>query len=115
MTVLLILNTLGAAASVVFAVIGGLRPAALSDSGTPTAGERFHGLMYAVRGVPLGLAAAVVPLLWPGPACTSLLLAAAAAQLGDAAIGLTHRKWTMIAGASLLTVLHGTTALLTSV
>ncbi|MDT0433401.1 MULTISPECIES: hypothetical protein [Streptomyces] len=110
MTVLLVANTVAAVAGIVFAVLGGVRPASLSDSGTPSGGERFYGWMYAVRGVPLGVAAAVAPLAWTGPAVTLVLLAAAAAQVGDAAIGVTHRKWTMIAGASVATALHVATA-----
>ncbi|WP_433063455.1 hypothetical protein [Dactylosporangium sp. CS-033363] len=111
MTALLVANTIAALASIAFAVIGGVHPAALSDSGTPTGGERFYGWMYAVRGVPLGVAAGVVPLWWAGPAGTVVLLAAAAAQAGDAAIGVVRRKWTMIAGAALLTLIHAVAAL----
>ncbi|MER7279062.1 hypothetical protein ABT369_31950 [Dactylosporangium sp. NPDC000244] len=110
MTVLLIANTVAALAGIAFAVVGGVRPAALSASDPPTVGERFYGWMYAVRGVPLGVAAGVVPLWWAGPAGAVILLAAAASQAGDAAIGIARRKWTMIAGASLLTVLHAAAA-----
>jgi hypothetical protein len=110
MIVLLTANTLAAAASIAFAVLGGARPAALSESGTPSGGERFYGRMYAARGVPLGVAAAIAPLAWPGPACSLILFAAATAQVGDAAIGVATRKWTMIAGASVLTVIHAATA-----
>lgn len=109
MTALLVANAVGAAASVVFAVLGALRPAALSGSGAPTAGERFYGWMYAVRGIPLGVVAGVVPLLWSGPAAAAVLYAAAAAQVGDAAIGVGRGKGTMIVGASVLAVLHGVT------
>jgi hypothetical protein len=112
-TFLLAANTFAAVASIAFAVLGGVRPAALSDSGTPSPGERFYGWMYAARGVPLGVAAAVAPLAWPGPAAALLLFAAAAAQAGDAAIGVTTRKWTMIAGASVLTAVHAATAVAT--
>jgi hypothetical protein len=111
--VLLVLNTVGAVAGVVFAVLGGVRPEALSGSGTPTAGERFQGRMYAVRGVPLGVAAGLAPVLWPGPACALVLYAAAAAQAGDAAIGLASRKTTMIAGGAVLAVVHAATAVAT--
>ncbi|MFD7815698.1 hypothetical protein ACFV6E_22610 [Streptomyces sp. NPDC059785] len=110
MTALLVANAIVSLGSVVFAVVGGMRPQALSDSGTPTGGERFHGWMYAVRGVPLGVAAGVVPFLGSSPACSLLLFAAAAAQAGDVAIGAVRRKSTMIAGASLLVVIHATTA-----
>ena len=113
MNVLLAANTIAAVASIAFAVLGGVRPAALSDSGSPTGGERFYGWMYAARGVPLGVAGGVAPLSWPGPACALILFAAAAAQAGDATIGVATRKWTMIAGASVLTAIHAATAIAT--
>ena len=110
MNFLLAANTIAAVASIAFAVVGGVRPAALSESGTPTGGERFYGWMYAVRGIPLGVAAAIAPLSWSGPACSLILFAAAVAQAGDATIGVAARKWTMIAGASVLTAVHAATA-----
>ncbi len=113
MTPLLAANTIAALASTAFAVVGGVRPAALTDSDPPTAGERFYGWMYAVRGLPLGAAAGLVPLLWTGPASAAILYAAAAAQAGDAAIGIAHRKWTMIVGPLLLTAIHVATAVAT--
>jgi hypothetical protein len=100
-TILLVANTVAAVASIAFAMIGGVRPAALSGSN-----DRFFGWMYAVRGLPLGVAAGVAPLAWTGPAVALILFAAAAAQVGDAAIGVATRKWTMIAGAAVLAVVH---------
>lgn len=114
MTLLFAVNAVAALAGIAFALVGGVRPAALSGSGAPTGGERFYGWMYAARGVPLGVAAGVVPFAWPGPACSLILFAAAAAQVGDAAIGVAGRKWTMIAGASVLTVIHATTAVVSA-
>ncbi|MBK6018703.1 hypothetical protein [Streptomyces sp. MBT53] len=114
MNILLAANAVGALASIVFALVGGIRPAALSESGTPTSGERFYGWMYATRGVPLGVAALVAPLAWPGPAAALVLCAAAAAQVGDAVIGIATRKTTMIAGASLLTAIHLATTVATA-
>lgn len=111
MSPLPIVNAVLAAATVGFALVGGLRPGALSDSGAPTPGERFHGWMYATRGIPLGVAAGLAPLLWSGPPVTLLLLAAAAAQGGDVIIGATRRKWTMIAGAAVVALVHVGTAL----
>ncbi|XUL89057.1 hypothetical protein ACQ86D_22470 [Streptomyces galilaeus] len=114
MNILLGANAVGAVASIAFAMVGGIRPAALSESGMPTSGERFYGWMYATRGVPLGVAALVAPLAWPGPAAALVLCAAAAAQVGDAVIGAATRKTTMIAGASLLTAIHVATAVATA-
>ncbi|MFI5957592.1 hypothetical protein [Cryptosporangium sp. NPDC051539] len=110
MIVLLILNAVVAIAGVAFSLIGGFRPEALSESGKPTAGERFYGWMYATRGVPLGVTAGLAPLVWTVPATVLLLLAAAAAQVGDVTIGVATRKWTMIAGASVATAVHVVTA-----
>lgn len=110
MILLLAVNTIAALAGIGFAVVGGVRPAALSESAAPTSGERFYGWMHAVRGVPLGVAAGVAPLVWAGPATAIVLYAAAAAQAGDAAIGVAARKWTMIAGGALLAVIHIATA-----
>jgi hypothetical protein len=107
---LLAANTIAALAGVAFAVTGGARPAALSESGTPTDGERFYGWMYAARGVPLGVAAGLAPLCWPGPASSLILSAAATAQAGDAVVGIATRKWTMLAGAAALTAIHAATA-----
>ncbi|SEE25865.1 hypothetical protein SAMN05216489_06004 [Streptomyces sp. 3213] len=114
MNILLGANAVSAVASIAFALVGGIRPAALSESGTPTSGERFYGWMYATRGVPLGVAALVAPLAWPGASAALVLCAAAAAQVGDAVIGVTTRKTTMIAGASLLTAIHIATAVTTA-
>lgn len=114
MNLLFAVNALAALASIAFALVGGVRPAALSGSGTPTAGERFYGWMYAARGVPLGVAAGIAPLWWSSPASALILFAAAAAQIGDAAIGVASRKWTMIVGASALTVIHAATAVVSA-
>ncbi|MBU2669882.1 hypothetical protein KOI35_40865 [Actinoplanes bogorensis] len=101
MTALLIANLVAAVASVGFALIGAFRPAALNPTD-----DRFYGWMYATRGVPLGVAAGLAPYFGSGPVTALLLFAAAAAQLGDAVIGVAYRKWTMIAGATLLAVIH---------
>jgi hypothetical protein len=112
-TALLAANTLAAVIGVGFALVGALRPAALSESGTPSGGERFYGWLYAARGVPLGAAAGLAPLWRPGPGCALILLAAAAAQAGDAVIGVTTRKWTMLAGGSVLAAVHAAAAVAT--
>ncbi|WP_199785812.1 MULTISPECIES: hypothetical protein [Actinomycetes] len=97
MAVLLAGNAVLAVVSVVFAVVAVVRPAALSHSEVPTKGEKFYSWMYAVRAVPLGGAAAVVPFLWSGPVCAVVLLAAAVAQAGDVGIGVSRREIGMIA------------------
>ncbi|GAA2348205.1 hypothetical protein [Streptomyces violaceusniger] len=88
MNVLLGANAVGAVASIAFALVGGVRPAALSESGTPSAGERFYGWMYATRGVPLGVAALVAPLAWSGPAGSLV-------AIGIVDPEQTQRSWSM--------------------
>lgn len=110
MIVLAVANAVLAAVSVVFAVVAAVRPAALSHSEAPTDGEKFYGWMYAVRAVPLGCAAAVVPLIWSGPVCAAVLIAAAVAQAGDVAIGVFRRERGMIAGSSVVGIVHVLTA-----
>jgi hypothetical protein len=111
MTVLLVLNTAVAAVSVAFAVLAVVRPTALSRTESPTGGERFYARMYAARAVPLGVIAAVVPLASAGSVTVLCLLAAAAAQLADAGIGLRRREWGMVAGGGLVAVVHAVTAM----
>ncbi|WP_037367352.1 hypothetical protein [Amycolatopsis orientalis] len=110
MTVLVVANAVLAVVSVVFAVVAAVRPAALSRSAEPTNGEKFYGWMYAVRAVPLGAAAAVVPLVWPGPVCAAVLIAAAVAQAGDVGIGVFRGERGMIAGSSVVGAVHVLTA-----
>lgn len=111
MVALLIANAVFAAVSVAFGVVAIVRPAMLSRTEVPTSGERFYGWMYAVRAVPLGCAAAAVPLTAPGPACSALLLAAACAQVGDAGIGVSRSEWGMTAGGTVLAAIHTITAI----
>ncbi|MBV9795597.1 MAG: TetR family transcriptional regulator C-terminal domain-containing protein [Actinobacteria bacterium] len=63
MNALLTANAVAAVASIGFAGLGAVRPAALSGSAPPAGGERFYGWLYAARGIPLGVAAAVARLL----------------------------------------------------
>ncbi|MGW7532293.1 hypothetical protein [Amycolatopsis sp. NPDC054798] len=110
MTVLVAANAVVAVVSVVFAVVAAVRPAALSHSENPASGEKFYSLMYAARAVPLGGAAAIVPLLWSGPVCAVVLIAAAVAQVADVAIGVFRREPGMIAGSSVVAAVHVATA-----
>ena len=75
-----------------FGVGAVIRPQALAPSGYGGREGRFYPAMYAARGIPLGLLVAVVVWLDPARPLTLLVLvAAAAAQLGDALIGVVHR------------------------
>ena len=63
--------------------------------------------MYAARSVPLGLLVAVVVWLAPAQQSTFLVLAAAAAaQLGDVAVGVVHRVPGMVMFPLAVAVLH---------
>ena len=75
-----------------FGVVAVIRPQTLAPSGCGSSGGRFYPAMYAARSVPLGALVAVVVWLAPARPLTLLVLAAAAAaQLGDTAIGVTYR------------------------
>ncbi|WP_033337588.1 hypothetical protein [Catenuloplanes japonicus] len=108
---LLLVNAALSAATIVFALLGALRPSALSHSPEPSPGERFYGRMYALRGVPLGVLALVLPLARSGPAVAAVLIAAAFAQVGDGVLGIARREWTMVAGPLVVTAVHVATAL----
>ena len=75
-----------------FGVVAVVRPQTFAPSGCGSSGGRFYPAMYAARSVPLGALVAVVVWLAPARPLTLLVLAAAAAaQLGDTAIGVTYR------------------------
>ena len=75
-----------------FGAVAVIRPQALDPSGDGESGGRFYPAMYAARSVPLGVLVAAVVWLAPARPLTLLVLvAAAAAQLGDALIGVVHR------------------------
>ena len=75
-----------------FGVVAVVRPQTFAPSGCGSSGGRFYPAMYAARSVPLGALVAAVVWLAPARPLTLLVLAAAAAaQLGDTAIGVTYR------------------------
>jgi len=88
-----------------------IRPQALAPPGYGGREGRFYPAMYAARSVPLGLLVAVVVWLEPARPLTLLILVAAAvAQLGDAAIGVVHRVPGMVAFPLVVALLHLVTA-----
>lgn len=90
-----------------FGVVAVIRPRALGPSGCGEFGRRFYPAMYAARSVPLGLLVAAVVWLAPAQPLTLLVLAAAAAaQIGDAAIGVVHRVPGMVVLPLAVAVLH---------
>ena len=94
-----------------FGVVAVIRPQTPAPSGCGEPGRRFYPAMYAARSVPLGALVAVVVWLAPARPLTLLVLVAAAvAQLGDAAIGVVHRVPGMVAFPLVVALVHLVTA-----
>lgn len=93
--IILVLNVLISLGSVVFALVAVARPGFMINAPSDQTHDRFYPIMYAIRAVPLGLLAAVAPWL-SGSAAPTILIAAAAAQIGDAGLGLQRRTWGMV-------------------
>ena len=102
-----LLNSSLGVVSAGFGVVAVIRPQTLAPSGGGEPGRRFYPAMYAARSVPLGLLVAVVVWLAPAQQSTFLVLAAAAAaQLGDVAVGVVHRVPGMVMFPLAVAVLH---------
>ena len=101
-----LLNSLAALASLGFAVGAVIRPQLLAPPRNTHDASRFFASMYAVRAVPLSIAVVVAVWTHSQPAAAAVLAVAAAAQAGDAAIGLTYKQWGMVAGATVAIVCH---------
>lgn len=102
-----LLNSSLGVVSAGFGVVAVIRPQTLAPSGGGEPGRRFYPAMYAARSVPLGLLVAAVVWLAPAESLTLLVLAAAAAaQLGDAVIGVVHRMLGMVVFPLASAVLH---------
>jgi len=102
-----LLNSSLGVVSAGFGVVAVIRPQTLAPSGGGEPGRRFYPAMYAARSVPLGLLVAAVVWLAPAESLTLLVLAAAAAaQLGDVAIGVVHRMLGMVVFPLASAVLH---------
>ena len=104
---LALLNSALGIVSAGFGVVAVIRPQALAPSGYGGREGRFYPAMYAARSVPLGVLVAAVVWLAPARPLTLLVLVAAAvAQLGDAAIGVVHRVPGMVAFPLVVALLH---------
>ena len=102
-----LLNSSLGVVSAGFGVVAVIRPQTLAPSGGGEPGRRFYPAMYAARSVPLGLLVAAVVWLAPAQPLTLLILAAAAAaQFGDATIGVVHRVPGMVVIPLAAAVLH---------
>lgn len=97
-------------ATVAAGIIAAVRPTIMSKSQQVSPGEQFYAMMYASRAIPLGLLAAVAPFTLQGLALQLILIAAALAQLGDAAIGFKRREWGMVAFPMMLAILYSIAA-----
>lgn len=95
--IVLVLTVLISLGSVAFALVAVARPGLMLNAPNDQTHDRFYPVMYAIRAVPLGLLAAAAPWL-NGSAVPAILIAAAAAQVGDAGLGLQRRTWGMVIG-----------------
>ena len=104
---LALLNSSLGIVSAVFGVVTVIRPQTLAPAGHCGREGRFYPAMYAARSVPLGALVAVVVWLAPARPLTLLVLAAAAAaQLGDTAIGVTYRLPGMVVSPLAVALVH---------
>ena len=74
--------------------------------GAGAAGFAVAAVMYAARSAPLGALVVVAVWLAPSPLTPLILGAAALAQVGDAAIGLSYRIPGMVVGPAIATACH---------
>ena len=103
---LALINTIMGAGAAGFAVAAVIRPRLLAPSDSANRDDRFYPSMYAARSIPLGLMVTAVVWLEPGPLTPLVLGAAALAQVGDAAIGLSYRIPGMVVGPAIATACH---------
>lgn len=101
-----LLNSLAALASLGFAVGAVINPRLLAPPRDERDAARFLPAVYAARAVPLGIAVVVAVWAQSPPAAAAVLAVAAAAQTGDAAIGLAFKQWGMVAGATVGATCH---------
>lgn len=99
---LIVLNVVLAFASVVFAVIGALRPGLLSGELSPS---KYFAYMYAARAIPFGIALAWV-LLSVSQQSDLWLVVASFIQLGDAIVNLRRRMFAPVFFPFLAAAIH---------
>ena len=100
---LALINTIMGAGAAGFAVAAVIRPRLLAPSDSANRDDRFYPAMYAARSAPLGALVVVAVWLAPSPLTPLILGAAALAQVGDAAIGLSYRIPGMVVGPAIAT------------
>lgn len=105
-SILSYLNLLAASASALGGIVGLAKPCTMSGSSQVTPGELFYARMYAVRALPFGIVAGLLPFWYQGPAVASVLFTAALIQAADVVIGVGKRDFGMVTGASIGMGLH---------
>jgi len=106
-----IVNILCAMLGGVAGVIAVSRPAAfLGADATATADVRFYAWLYAVRAVPLSVAAVVILLTSAWTGIVAILLVLAIAQAGDCLLGMRRRIVGMAVGSAIAAVVHALSA-----
>ena len=109
MTILLLVNLVLVLVATGYAVFAWARPGVLTSGlGAETPPSSFYARMYAFRGVPLGVATAVIILVNLGtPEATRWwLVVSGLVQVGDAALAMRHRMRGMAIGAAVAAVVH---------
>ena len=103
---LVLLNTIMGVGSAAAAGAAVARPRLLAPHDGTDRDDRFYPAMYAARSAPLGALVVVAVWLAPSPLTPLILGAAALAQVGDAAIGLSYRIPGMVVGPAIATACH---------
>lgn len=103
---LALINMIMGAGAAGFAAAAVIRPRLLAPSDNTNRDDRFYPAMYAARSAPLGALVVVAVWLAPSPLTPLILGAAALAQVGDAAIGLSYRIPGMVVGPSIAAACH---------
>ena len=106
-----IVNILCALLGGVAGVIAVSRPAAFLGAGaTVTSDVRLYAWLYAVRAVPLSVAAIAILLTSAWTGLVAMLLALAVAQAGDCLLGMRRRIVGMAVGSAIAAVIHALSA-----
>ncbi|GJG86772.1 hypothetical protein tb265_19530 [Gemmatimonadetes bacterium T265] len=105
-TAVVALNAAVALASAVWALVALVRPGRLSGSPDPSFGERYYAHMYAVRSIPIGVAACILPITSRGELAFLLLLFAAGIQAADVLVAIVAGRRQMAFGAGAATAIH---------
>lgn len=101
-----VLNLIASAAGATGGLVALFQPAVMSQSSQVTPGELFYARMYAVRAIPFGVVAGLLPFWYKEPVVAILLFTASLVQAADVVIGSGKKDRGMVIGASTATILH---------